>query len=198
MFTENQKKLLYQSLVETNNGDEKVTLKIVMFDTLLGPMIAIGDDNALFLLDFIDRRDLEHNIKKLKKTTKAAIIPGLTDPLVSIQKELADYFAGTITQFKTPLYLFGSTFQQRAWHALTAIPYGHTRSYLEQATAIGNPKAFRAVANANGANNLAIIIPCHRIINTNGKLGGYGGGVDKKQWLLNHEKTIKTQNQQVV
>lgn len=188
MLIENQKQLFYQYLIDDNTGNEKLTLNTSWFDTLLGPMIAIGDDNALFLLEFIDRRNLGRGIKKLRQATKAAIIPGSTNPLVSIQKELADYFAGTLTNFKTPIHIFGSTFQKLSWHALTAIPYGHTRSYLEQAKAIGNPKAFRAVANANGANQLAIIIPCHRIINDNGKLGGYGGGIDKKQWLINHEK----------
>ena len=87
--------------------------------------------------------------------------------------------------------MFGSDFQQKVWQALLKIPYGETRSYAAQAAAMGFPKATRAVANANGANQLAIVIPCHRIINSNGALGGYGGGVARKEWLLQHEAKYK-------
>jgi AraC family transcriptional regulator of adaptative response/methylated-DNA-[protein]-cysteine methyltransferase len=86
--------------------------------------------------------------------------------------------------------MIGSDFQKSAWQALIQVPYGQTRSYLEQASIIGKPKAFRAVANANGANQIAIVVPCHRIINTGGELGGYGGGLQRKSWLINHEKTF--------
>lgn len=98
------------------------------------------------------------------------------------------YFSGKLRQFNTPTHLIGSPFQKKAWLALIDIPYGETRSYLQQAKVIGNPSAYRAVANANGANQLAIVVPCHRIINANGELGGYGGGVNRKQWLLEHER----------
>ena len=84
--------------------------------------------------------------------------------------------------------MVGSSFQQTVWKELIKIPYGETRSYAMQSITIGNPKATRAVANANGANQLAIIIPCHRIIRNNGELGGYGGGVHRKKWLIDHEK----------
>lgn len=158
-------------------------------DTPLGPMIAIANDDALYLLEFIDRRGLEKEVERLQLRAKAAIIPGSTQPIVSIEKELAAYFNGTLKTFKTPLALLGSPFQKSVWDALSRIPYGETRSYLEQAASIDNPAACRAVANANGANQLAIVIPCHRIINSNGKLGGYGGGIARKQWLIHHEAT---------
>ncbi len=162
-------------------------LKASWIDTRLGPMIAIADEAGLYLLEFVDRRGLEREVERLRLKTKAAIIPGVTDPIKSITLELESYFEGKLKEFKTPLHLLGSPFQKLVWDELIRIPYGTTRSYMAQATAIGKNKAYRAVANANGANQLAIIIPCHRIINTNGDLGGYGAGVTRKKWLLEHE-----------
>ncbi len=163
-------------------------LKAAWLDTPLGPMIAISDDEALYLLEFVDRRGLEREVERLKVKTKAVIIPGSTTPIEQIESELQGYFNGSLQQFKTPLHLLGSPFQKLVWQELMRIPYGQTRSYGEQAEAIGNQKAYRAVANANGANQLAIIIPCHRIINSNGDLGGYGGGISRKKWLIDFEK----------
>jgi len=163
-------------------------LKASWVDTPLGHMIAIGDEKNLYLLEFVDRRGLEREIEKLRKKTQSAIIPGSTPPIVSIEKELAQYFSGKLTAFTTPLFYLGSPFQQRVWEELQKIPYGQTRSYSDQANAIGMPTARRAVARANGCNQLAIIIPCHRVINANGELGGYAGGLARKQWLLQHER----------
>ena len=163
-------------------------LKSTEIDTPLGPMIAMANDEALYLLEFADRRGLEREVERLRQRTKSAIVPGDAPPIQSIQAELSQYFAGTLTQFKTPLNLLGSPFQKRVWAELQKIPCGETRSYLETATAIGQPSACRAVANANGANQIAIVIPCHRVINNDGKLGGYGGGIHRKQWLLEHER----------
>lgn len=164
-------------------------LKASWIDTKLGPMIAIADDAGLYLLEFVDRRGLEREVERLRLRTKAAIIPGITDPIKSITFELESYFDGTLTEFKTPLHLLGSRFQRLVWNELMRIPYSQTRSYMAQAEAIGKAKAYRAVANANGTNQLAIVIPCHRIINSNGDLGGYGGGITRKQWLIEHEKS---------
>ncbi|AWN75135.1 trifunctional transcriptional activator/DNA repair protein Ada/methylated-DNA--[protein]-cysteine S-methyltransferase [Legionella anisa] len=166
-------------------------LKASWFDSPLGPMLAVADEEALYLLEFVDRRGLEREIERLRKKMKAAIIPGDTSPIRSIEKELTAYFAGTLKQFSTPIEMLGSPFQKMAWHALTLIPYGETRSYAEQAQALGKPTAYRAVANANGANSLSIIVPCHRIINSSGNLGGYGGGIARKQWLIEHEQKNK-------
>lgn len=162
-------------------------LKATWLDTRLGPMVAIADEEALYLLEFVDRRGLEREIERLRQKRKSAIIPGMTDPIRSIEQELAQYFDGKLTEFKTPLFLLGSPFQKNVWNQLIKIPQGETRSYSDIAAAIGNPNAFRAVAQANGANQLAIVIPCHRVINANGDLGGYGGGITRKHWLLNHE-----------
>lgn len=163
-------------------------LKSTWLDSPLGPILAISDEESLYLLEFVDRRGLEREIERLRFRTKSAIIPGSTKPIQSIEKELAHYFKGTLTTFKTPIKYLGSPFQQKVWNALTKIPYGETCSYAELAKAIKQPTAHRACANANGANQLAIIIPCHRVINSNQKIGGYGGGVARKIWLINHEK----------
>lgn len=163
-------------------------LKAAWLDTKLGPMIAIADEDALYLLEFVDRRGLEREVERLRQRTKSAIIPGTAPSIHSIENELSQYFDGKLKDFKTPLHFLGSPFQKRVWEELQRIPFGETRSYAEIALAIGNPIAFRAVANANGANQIAIVIPCHRVINTTGELGGYGGGIARKKWLINHER----------
>lgn len=163
-------------------------LKASWIDTPLGPMIAIANEEALYLLEFVDRRGLEREVERLRKKIKSAIIPGYTQPIRSIENELKLYFEGTLIEFNTPLCFLGSPFQKCVWEELKKIPAGDTRSYSEIAGRIGQPTSFRAVGNANGANQFAIIIPCHRVINTNGELGGYGGGLTRKKWLINHEK----------
>jgi len=167
---------------------QKNILKTSLIDTPLGPMRAIADEKALFLLEFIDGRGLEREIEQLQLTTKMSIIPGDTTIIQSIAHELKQYFSGILREFKTPCFLLGSPFQKRVWEELQKIPYGQTCSYKNLALAIENPSAFRAVAQANGANQLALIIPCHRVINSDGRLGGYAGGLPRKQWLINLEK----------
>lgn len=129
-------------------------------------------------------------IERLRIKTKSAIIPGKSPPIHSIERELKANFKGELIEFKTPLCLLGSPFQHNVWSELKKIPIGTTRSYADIAKVIAKPSAFRAVAQANGANQIAIVIPCHRIINANGELGGYGGGLTRKQWLINHEKKL--------
>ena len=172
----------------THFSKHHLLLKAAWLDTCLGPMLAISDEHALYLLEFVDRKGLEREIERLKIRTKATIVPGKTLPISSIEKELQAYFSGTLKRFTTPVHLLGSHFQQAVWNELRQIPYGETRSYSKQAQALNKPSAFRAVANANGANQLALIIPCHRIINADGSLGGYGGGIVRKQWLIEHEQ----------
>lgn len=164
-------------------------LKASWIDTKLGPMIAIANKDALYLLEFVGRRGLEREVERLRLKTKSAIIPGSTQAIRSIEKELSLYFDGRLKEFKTPLFFLGSDFQKKVWTELKKIPYGKTESYADIARKIGKPSAFRAVANANGANQLAIVIPCHRVINTNGDWGGYGGGLTRKKWLINHERS---------
>lgn len=127
----------------------------------------------------------------LRQKIHAAIIPGSNAPIRSIEKELSRYFKGTLTEFKTPLFFLGFPFQKRVWEELIRIPFGETRTYSDIAQAIGRPASYRAVARANDANQLAIIIPCHRVINADGSLSGYGGGVVRKKWLIDLEKDKK-------
>lgn len=169
-------------------GGEINLLQADWIDTPLGPMLAIADERVLYLLEFVHRRGLEREIERLRKSKRSAIVPGRTAPIESIEKELKEYFNGKLWDFQTPIEMIGSSFQKEVWAELQKIPSGKTRSYLEIAQAIKNPGAVRAVGSANGANQLAIIIPCHRVINANGDLGGYGGGIERKKWLLNHEK----------
>ena len=171
-----------------SKSDQHLFLKASWIDTPLGPMVAVADDQALYLLEFVDRRGLEKEIERLRKKIKLPIIPGKTKPIEQIEGELEAYFAGRFSAFTTPLYTIGSPFQKRVWEELQKIPRGETRSYAEIAASIGKPTAYRAVALANGANQLSIIIPCHRVINSNGDLGGYGGGIQRKEWLLRHER----------
>ncbi|MGD0033843.1 trifunctional transcriptional activator/DNA repair protein Ada/methylated-DNA--[protein]-cysteine S-methyltransferase [Paenibacillus illinoisensis] len=173
--------------------DDGQVLKASWIDTRLGPMMAVADDTALYLLEFVDRRGLEREVERLRKRTRSAIVPGVTEPIRSIERELAAYFDGTLTAFHTSLFCLGTPFQKSVWEQLIAIPPGETRSYQDIAVALGKPSACRAVAQANGANQLAIVIPCHRVINTSGDLGGYGGGLTRKNWLLTHEKTAYEQ-----
>lgn len=111
-------------------------------------------------------------------------------PFPETKQQLTAYFAGTLTKFDLPLKLQGTIFQQQVWEALKTIPYNTTMSYGELAQQIGQPKAFRAVGLANGRNPVSIVVPCHRVIAANGKLTGYGGGIERKQWLINHERFI--------
>ncbi|MCC8406701.1 MAG: methylated-DNA--[protein]-cysteine S-methyltransferase [Rickettsia endosymbiont of Sceptobius lativentris] len=166
-----------------------MSLKSAWLDTPLGSMLVISDEERLYLLDFAESKGgLEHKIKRLKINVKSAITEDRTKPILSIEEELKLYFNGTLQKFNTPIYLLGSEFQKLVWQELMNVPYGETRSYFTQAKLIGRERSYRAVANANGANKFAIIIPCHRIINNNGELGGYGSGLDRKKWLIEHEK----------
>ncbi len=165
------------------------TLTASQLDTPLGTMIAVADEKALYLLEFVDSRNLKREIERLQKKTKASIVSGKNDPIEMIEDELKKYFAGTLTEFKTPLHMQGSPFQKRVWEELRKTPYGATRSYSSIAVAIGKPTAFRAVAQAHGSNQLCLIIPCHRVIKANGDLCGYNAGIERKKWLISHEKS---------
>jgi AraC family transcriptional regulator, regulatory protein of adaptative response / methylated-DNA-[protein]-cysteine methyltransferase len=157
-------------------------------ETPLGSMLAIADDRGLHLLDFVDRRGLERALTMLQKRLHARVLPGEHPHLAQIERELREYFAGTRQAFATPVALTGSPFQTTVWQALQRIPAGATCSYAELAATIGSPKAVRAVGRANGDNRLSIIVPCHRVIGADGALTGYGGGLARKQKLLDLER----------
>lgn len=166
-------------------------LFIEWFSTPLGPMFAVCDDNRLYMLEFTTRKNMDRGFEKLRKVHKRAVIPGRTDITDQIEAELKAYFEGRLIKFKTPLSPTGTDFQNQVWKALQDIPYGESCAYSDLAIAVGNEKAVRAVASSNANNGLALIIPCHRVIAKGGELGGYAGGLDKKQWLLDHEKSHK-------
>ncbi len=155
----------------------------------LGPLIAAACDEGVCLLEFADRRGLSAQVQTVHKLFRAQIVPGQNEHLQRLQEELAAYFAGTLRTFSVPLSYPGSAFQRRVWDELLRIPYGETRSYEDLAVAVGAPGAQRAVGRANGQNRLAIVIPCHRVVNKNGRLGGYGGGLRRKEFLLQLERT---------
>jgi methylated-DNA-[protein]-cysteine S-methyltransferase len=115
------------------------------------------------------------------------------DPLPAAARQLKEYFAGARQEFDLPLSATGTDFQKRVWRELTKIPFGQTRSYGQLAKRLGNPNGSRAVGLANGRNPIAIIVPCHRVIGADGSLTGFGGGIDRKQWLLTHEGQPCTQ-----
>jgi len=110
--------------------------------------------------------------------------------LDAMAAELTHYFAGELREFKTPLDPAGTDFQRRVWDELLKVPFGQTRTYAQIAAAIGRPAAVRAVARANATNPIAIVIPCHRVIGSDGTLTGYGGGLERKAWLLDHERAV--------
>lgn len=178
-------------LAQVNESEhpKKMSLSACWIETILGPMIALADEQALYLLEFASGRGLKQELERLAQ--RFTLVPGMTAPLLAIQGELKDYFAGKLKTFTTAYQLLGSPFQQEVWKALSQIPYGKTISYAQESALLGRPKAYRAVGNANGANQLSIIVPCHRVIASDGSLGGYGGGLKIKRWLINHEEQFK-------
>ena len=165
-----------------------MNLNRALIETPLGQMVAIADDTALYLLEFADCKSLSRELQKLQQQYNTLIVPGSTAITKAIEHELVDYFSGVLRVFSTPIAQYGTLFQNSVWHVLQTIPFGSTAAYAHIAQAIGNPAAFRAVANASRCNQFAIIVPCHRVIKSNGSLSGYDGGLMRKQWLLAHEK----------
>ncbi len=163
-------------------------LKAEWLDTPLGPMIAVCDARALHLLEFVERPALRSELGRLAALVKGDLGIGRTGVTDRMEAELRCYFAGEGAGFEVPLAFHGSTFTRAVWDELIRIPAGATRSYSEIARAIGRPEAVRAVARANGANQIAILIPCHRVIGADGALTGYGGGLWRKERLIALER----------
>ncbi|AKK73877.1 XRE family transcriptional regulator [Chryseobacterium gallinarum] len=172
-----------------NNTMEKI-IDLKRIETILGTMIACADENGICLLEFSDRKALPTELKSISRYYNANIIQGENPHFTTLEKELTEYFEGKRSIFTVPLSPVGTAFQKKVWEILQGIPYGSTRSYQEQADILGSPQSVRAVANANGLNKISIIIPCHRVIGSNGQLTGYGGGIWRKQKLLELEKAI--------
>ncbi len=155
----------------------------------LGPLIAVSDRTHLHLLEFLDRKALPAEFKKLQGFAKGRIGFGRTGVTDQIQEELDRFFDGTSGTFRTQLAFHGPAFTRDVWRELLKIPAGNTRSYSEIARELGRPEAVRAVARANGANQIAIVVPCHRVLGADGSLTGYGGGLWRKQRLIELERS---------
>ena len=153
----------------------------------IGLLFLARTPKGLRYLEFMDRKSLKRMIAShAEACPDATWEPSLLE-LKSMTEQLQSYFLGTLREFEFPLDPVGSDFQLRAWEALRRIPYGETRTYGDIARDLGQPKASRAVGLANHDNPLAIVIPCHRVIGADGSLTGYGGGLNRKRWLLEHE-----------
>ncbi len=160
-------------------------LTLHVYPTPLGEMTALFSDRGLCLLEFSERtKGLDRELRQVYEHAGCAPAPGEDARTRRLGQELAAYFDGTLERFSVALDLVGTAFQKQVWQALLRIPYGQTRSYAEQAADIGRPTAVRAVASANGSNKVSIVVPCHRVIGSDGSLTGYGGGISRKEWLL--------------
>ena len=164
-------------------------LVLTRLETPLGDMIAVTDDAALHLFEFHDRTALASEMRRIEQRC-GAVVDGTTAASEALARELSEYFAGARTTFSARIVQRGTPFTAQVWAALCEIPCGETRSYSQIADRIGRPAAVRAVARANGANQVAILVPCHRVIGADGTLVGYGGKLWRKQWLLDHERRL--------
>ncbi len=165
-------------------------ISIQYFNTPVGELILGSYDGKLCLADWRTRKMRERLDERLKKGLNAEYIEEDTEVLKEARKQLTEYFDHKRKSFDLPLLLVGTDFQKSVWQGLIQIPFGHTASYRDLAQNIGNEKAVRAVANANGANAISILIPCHRIIGSNGDLTGYAGGISTKKKLLELEHDL--------
>jgi methylated-DNA-[protein]-cysteine S-methyltransferase len=161
-------------------GEMMSTIYFTDYESPIQRLRLVGDGRSLLAIYMLSEKHQE--IDSSQWIEKADV-----EPFLAAREQLSAYFAGELNQFDLPLGRSGTEFQLRVWAALCEIPYGTTISYGELAQRIGQPKASRAVGLANGRNPLSIVVPCHRVVGANGKLTGYGGGVERKQWLLNHE-----------
>jgi len=156
-------------------------------ETPIGSLLACSVANAICLLDYCDNPELDRELKKLKKEFDAEIADKSNAAIELLEVQLVEYFASKRKSFSVPLSPLGTNFQKTVWQQLSQIAFGKTLTYKEQAVALGNLKAIRAVAGANGANKIAIVIPCHRVVGYTGNLTGYRGGLWRKKYLLDLE-----------
>lgn len=163
-------------------------LSVAHLASPIGSLFGAATSERVCMLEFVERKSIEGQVQALKRHFDGPILPGTNDLLERLRSQLAEYFAGARTRFDLPLAVVGTPFQEAVWHELARIPYGETRSYEDVARAIGRPTACRAVGMANGRNRLAILLPCHRVVEKSGALRGYAGGLWRKQRLLDLER----------
>jgi len=169
-------------------ADPGALLHARWIETPLGTMLAVAGKHGLMLLEFVERAGLERELQRVRRKIGGTIVPGESKVLHSVEDQLRQYFEGKLSSFDVPLDLCGSEFEHAVWKALLRIPCGETRSYAQIAEEVGSPGSARAVGRANGANPVAVIVPCHRVVRADGSLCGYGGGVWRKQRLLELER----------
>jgi len=171
----------------------KVTMKInyQIYNTPHGELKLASYDSKLIMCDWHFRKKRDTIDQRLQKNLKESFQKNDDETLALTRQQLNEYFTADRLIFELPLALIGTEFQKKVWQGLMTIPFGETLSYRQLATQLSKPNATRAVANANAANALSIIIPCHRVINTNGALGGYAGGLSTKKSLLHFEHKTK-------
>jgi AraC family transcriptional regulator of adaptative response/methylated-DNA-[protein]-cysteine methyltransferase len=168
-----------------------------IIETPLGQMRSLATEQGICVFDFAQRRMMNSIVKRVEKGVGTEAVDGHVSHFDELKRQIDEYYNGSRTEFDIPLHLIGTPFQLSVWDALTKIPFGTTRSYLKQSIFLGNEKAIRAVARANGENGIAIIVPCHRVIGENGNLTGYGGGLWRKKWLLDHEVKVSGKSMQM-
>lgn len=156
-------------------------------------MAAAATREGICLLEFTDRKEFRSEMEEIEQVFGITAKPGSNRHLRALKKQMKDYFRGRRKEFSIPLVHCGTEFQKEVWNAILKIPYGKTISYQAQAVSLNKPKAVRAVANANGSNRIAILIPCHRVIGSDGDLTGYAGGLERKRWLIDHERRFSGQ-----
>jgi AraC family transcriptional regulator of adaptative response/methylated-DNA-[protein]-cysteine methyltransferase len=167
--------------------DTAIHVSTAEIETPIGPMIAAASETHLLLFEFPHRRMIDTQLERVRRAINCELSPGESPVFVTLRTQLDEYFRGERREFTVPLHVPGTPFQMRVWDALQRIPCGTTTTYLRVAESLGQPNAVRAVARANGDNRIAIIIPCHRVIGSNGALVGYGGGLWRKKKLLELE-----------
>lgn len=166
------------------------TLVVTQLDSPIGPLFAVASRAGVCLLEFADRPAIATQAESVRKRFRGEIVPGTNRHTDRLARELDRYFAGKLARFTVPLAIAGTPFQRKVWDALLAIPMGSTRTYGQIAREVGSTRAPRAVGRANGLNRLAILVPCHRLVQSDGSLTGYGGGLWRKQYLLDLERRI--------
>lgn len=180
------KDIFHKAMPENN----PTIVNIAHIDTDLGPMVAIATDRGICMFEFADYKLIDLELRQLREQFKVSFAQADNPHFETLRKQMGEYFKGERKEFDIPLDLVGTEFQKAVWLSLLQIPYGCTTTYGKQAELIGKPSSVRAVANANGKNKISIILPCHRVIGSDGSLTGYGGGIERKKKLLDFEKEI--------
>lgn len=163
-------------------------LHTAVIDSPIGALFAAADDERVYLLHEVRKFGLQRKVATLHSRVKSMLVPGGNHMLEKTAEELKAYFNGKLRDFDIPLFFSGTMFQNTVWNEICTIPYGATMTYAAMAERIGKPSSFRAVAQALALNPILILVPCHRVVNTDGSLGGYAGGPNSKEWLLELER----------